>query len=304
MRLAKSALGCMSLIYYMHTMKCGGSSARKAIKDLNVTFTEISELNPNAETIIFLSLRKNKKIIVFGHIQDLPLPRPNAGESWEFYKQILFALYRDPDNQFIMPTRDPVNLVQSWLHYTETRVLGIINSSHDDVYNPISGRRKNDLAMLQRMSSVKQNCVVLSLGKIVIKGDSLKLRDQDEEENIILFAKHIIEKEKNLSPLLAMQWQLHRLEFLEVSRLVYGQTKYQLPLIPQQVIYYDLFSPCPKVPEMINQIIHPLFSSNLLNTRINSSRNPPKRLASDMPSVVEDLKSFFHGEYQIHKRAF
>lgn len=68
-----------------------------------------------------------------------------------------------------MPTRDPANIVQSWMRYTETRAIKILSGTQQD-HDKGRKREKNDLAMLFRLTSLKQVCLSLSLGKMNQQG--------------------------------------------------------------------------------------------------------------------------------------
>ena len=289
----------MAITYYMHPMKCGGSSVRRVLKELQIDYYETEELSPNENTLSLLDNCKSNDILVFGHIQDLPRPSKTDSNSASIRSKIIEILYGKC--QIIMPTRHPANLVQSWMHYCKTRAVKVLSNAQQD-HGKGTKRKSNDLAMLLRITSLKQDGLLLISGKIISTGKEIRLRDEDEEENIFRFTKHLLLKEKFYPPLLGLQYQLYRPIYRQIKESIYRAEKYILPEYPR-IIYYDSSSPSMLFGERIGQIIHPNFLSNLKATRVNFSQDPPIRLASTMPKILNFLEHIHYGENQIFKKS-
>ena len=289
----------MAITYYMHPMKCGGSSVRRVLKELQIDYYETEELSLTEKTLSLLRDSNNDNILIFGHIQDVPLPSEKEENSADIHAKIIEILYNKC--QIIMPTRHPANLVQSWMHYCKTRAIKLLSNTQQD-HGKGMKRKSNDLAMLLRVTSLKQDGVFLKSGKIRLTGNEICLGDEDEEENIVRFVKHLLLKEKFYPPLFGLQFQLYRPIYRQIKESIHRGDGYILPDYPQ-IIYYDCSSPSVLFDRKISQIIHPDFLSQLQATRVNVSQKPPARLASAMPKVLKFLEHLHYGENQIHNKS-
>ena len=102
-------------LFYLHPTKCGGVSVYACLNEMNVQFYFTHEIQLNEKHLELL--KSDKRIIVTGHIQNLPNPKTDAQKM--IMSEILKILYFKSD--LIMPTRNPSNLLQSWMHYSKTR---------------------------------------------------------------------------------------------------------------------------------------------------------------------------------------
>ena len=67
---------------------------------------------------MYQMLLDSKELIVFGHINYIP--NPVNDNEFAIRKLILRSIYNNFN--LIMPTRNPANLVQSWMHYDNKRI--------------------------------------------------------------------------------------------------------------------------------------------------------------------------------------
>ena len=75
----------MAITYYMHPMKCGGSSVRRVLKELQIDYYETEELSLTEKTLSLLRDCNNDNILIFGHIQDVPLPSEKEANSADIH---------------------------------------------------------------------------------------------------------------------------------------------------------------------------------------------------------------------------
>ena len=170
----------MNNVLYLHPAKCGGTSVLHCLSDMSIDFYLTSQLQLNHHTLEILN--SDKKVILAGHIQYLP--SAETDEQKIIKSDILKTLYFRSD--LIMPTRNPSNLLQSWMHYAKTRSNKILRDRVKGVAQ-IMGK---DGGMLFKMSALKQDCIVFSEdGKTAIgKGNEypcFKLKQEDEERNLL-----------------------------------------------------------------------------------------------------------------------
>ena len=205
----------MNNIFYLHPAKCGGQSVHACLKDTNVQSILTKEIQLN-ESILEL-LKSDEKTIVAGHIHYLPTAETD--EEKIIRREIMNILYFRSD--LIMPTRNPSNLLQSWMHYAKSRSTKILL---DRGKNKKQIKDK-DLHMLFKMSSLKQNCIVFSDDgkKSLGKGGEypyFKLKQADEEQNLLAFADFLWKNSSTLTQLCAMQFQLFALNWKKHKNLI------------------------------------------------------------------------------------
>ena len=138
-------------------------------------------------------LKSEERIIVSGHIDYLP--QPKTDDQIKIKSDILKILYLKSD--LIMPTRNPSNLLQSWMHYAKTRSNKIFLDNRNKRIKFFEGK---DSGMLYIMSALKQNCLLFSEDGKTITGKGsdyprIKLKEEDEESNLLALADFLMKGE-------------------------------------------------------------------------------------------------------------
>jgi len=288
-------------VFYLHPAKCGGTSVLHCLSDMSIDFYRTSQLQLNHHTLEILN--SDKKVIVAGHIDYLPIAETD--EQKIIKSEILKILYFRSD--LIMPTRNPSNLLQSWMHYAKTRSNKILRDRVKGVAQ-IMGK---DAGMLFMMSALKQDCIVFSEdGKTAIgKGNEhpcFKLKQEDEEQNLLAFADFLWNNSSDgfLSQLCAMQFQLFALNWKQHEDIMLRRKAVALkPPVSsdeRKVIYYDCESINSSHQLVLDQAICPGFSERLLKTRKNVSEDKSKVKGSYFDSVNRKLQKMIPGEWQIY----
>ena len=286
-------------LFYLHPTKCGGVSVYACLNEMNAQFYFTHEIQLNEKYLELL--KSDKRIIVTGHIQNLPNPKTDAQKI--IMSEILKILYFKSD--LIMPTRNPSNLLQSWMHYSKTRsnlLLQSVKPEDKAVW------RNNDKAMLYRMRPLRQNCVVFAEdGKTLRKSKDFPqfiLQEEDEEWNLLAFADFLKSEKFLLPQLCSMQLQLFATDWAEISKLTMSgkSVVHDLPSTSdkRKVIYYDCENIDSNHQLALDQAICPGFSERLLNTRKNVSEDKSQVKGSDFDSVNKKLQKMIPGEWQIY----
>ena len=295
------ATSALNNTFYLHPTKCGGQSVHACLKDTNVQSILTYEIQLN-ESILEL-LKSDEKTIVVGHID--ALPSAETDEQKIIMSEILKILYLKSD--LIMPTRNPSNLLQSWMHYSKTRSNKILQNL-DKSKNQIKGK---DAAMLFKMSALKQNCIVFSDDgkKAIGKGSEypyFKLKQEDEERNLLALADFLWNNisDGTLPQLCAMQFQLFAWNWKKhqdiMLRGMAVTLKPPMSSDERKVFYYDCESINSSHQLALDQAICPGFSERLLNTRKNVSEDKSKAKGSDFDSVNRKLQKLIPGEWHIY----
>jgi len=289
-------------LFYLHPFKCGGHSIHQCLKDMDVRFFYTRSLQLNQCTLDFLRNSHDRKI-VFGHINYLP--HAETDEQIKIKSEIAKTLYLAFD--LIMPTRNPSNLLQSWMHYSKTKSNKILQSLGTN-QKKIT---KKGGAMLWKMSALKQNCLVFSEnGKSLIrKGDDFpcfKLKEEDEEWNLLAFADFLRANGKStLAQLCSMQSQLFALDWVLLQNIILGGKSVNLDLPvscdKRSVIYYDCENIDQKHQVLLDQAVCSGFTERLLNTCKNASEGKSRNKGSNFDSVNKKLQRIVPGEWQIYE---
>ena len=268
---------------------------------MNVKFYFTHELRLNKHTLELL--KSVDRVIVCGHIHCLP--SAETDEQILIKSEILKILYLKSD--LIMPTRNPSNLMQSWMHYAKTRSNNILKNMDKDK-RIIEGK---DTSMLFKMSALKQNCIIFSEDgmSVIGKGNDFpcfKLKRDDEESNLLAFADFLwgSKADETLPQLCAMQFQLFACDWHRHKDMM--RRGKAVALNPptscdkRKVIYYDCENIDSNCQLALDQAVCPRFSERLLNTRQNASEDKNNIKGSDFNSVNIKLQSMVPGEWQIY----
>ena len=241
--------------------------------------------------------------MVSGHIHYVQ--RAETDEQISIKREILKVLYFKSD--LIMPTRNPSNLLQSWMHYTKTRSNKILQDM-DKSTNQIEGKNGG---MLLKMSALKQNCLRFSEGRktVIGKGNDFpyfKLKEEDEEWNLLAFADFLSGRSPHGTwhELCSMQLQLFAFNWkMYADAMRRGQAVALKPPASsdeRKVFYYDCENIHSSHQLVLDELVCPGFSKRLLNTRKNVSKDKSKVKGSDFDSVNRKLQKMIPGEWQIY----
>lgn len=288
-------------LFYLHPRKCGGTSVHTCLKEMGVKFCRTQELHLDRETLELLN--GDDRVIVFGHIDYLPPPKTD--DQIKIMSDILKILYYKSD--LIMPTRNPSNLLQSWMHYAKTRSNKILQD-RDQNTRKVKGK---DGGMLHKMSALKQNCLLFSEDGKTVTGKGrdyphFKLKEEDEEFNLLALADFLkANEELTLSQLCSMQVELFRLDWEKLLGAYKSNRTVKIGNLPmkssdRKILYYDCENIDSSHQYALDQMVRPGFSERLLNTRENVSESKSKKKGSDFDSVNRKLQNMIPAEWQIY----
>ena len=289
----------MNNLFYLHPRKCGGHSILKCLQGMGIKFLFTPQIRLDKQTIQLL--RSEERVIIFGHTDWIENAETN--EQINIKSDILKLLFWKSD--LIMPTRNPSNLLQSWMHYSKTRSNKILEKMSTS--NPkFQGK---DAGMLLSMSPLRQNCLVFSEdGASTRKGKDFpcfQLKEEDEELNLLAFVDFM--RERNIAQLCSMQAELFRIYWTKLMGLInQGQSpKLDLPVTNKErkVIYYDCENIDSRCQQLLDKAVRHGFSERLINTRENASENPSKKKGCEFEEVNAKLQEIAPGEWQIYAKS-
>ena len=195
--------GKVNNIFFLHPTKCGGNAAASALRETKLKILKTNFIRPNAEFLEIL--QTSCDLVVHGHIEDIQ--RPCSPEEFRFFRKIILVLYYEYN--LIMPTRNPANLIQSWMHYCKTRSNNALNRVAKDSEALVSAKESS---FMKRLSKLKQNSLIYNpSADVFVRGvdfPRISLLEEDEAENLIRFMNDLRESETSLPMLLPMQRQL------------------------------------------------------------------------------------------------
>ena len=299
----------MNNLFYLHPTKCGGTSVRQCLEDMDIKYRFISELQLIRSTLEYL--KSDQRVIVFGHIGYLP--SAETDEQRSIRSDISKILYFESD--LIMPVRNPSNLLQSWMHYAKTRSNQILSRVAGNC-DP-SKLMPKDLGMLSKMASLKQDAVDIGFNK---RGEINKfklssytpfvdLAEEDEEHNLLKYIDTMktLMNGSGINELNAMGFQLYAPFWRKIkAAILKGKAVSVAPpssSITRKIIYYD----CEKVElshqDLLDRAIRPGFGTRLINTRRNVSLNKNKKKGCEFNSVNDTLQNLFPSEWQIYEKS-
>ena len=270
---------------------------------MDVQFYHIRQLQLTHHTLKIL--KSDERVVVFGHTDFMQ--SAETDEQIAIKREILKILFFKSD--LIMPTRNPSNLLQSWMHYAKMRSNKILR----DMVEGTTLIKGTDGHMLFKMSALKQNCIIFSEdGKTAIgKGNEyphFKLKEEDEEYNLLAFADFLryklADNANTLPQLCSMQCQLFAYNWQKHADIMLrGKAVVLKPPISsdeRKVFYYDCESINPSHRLSLDQAVCPGFGERLLNTRKNVSEGKSLVKGSNFDLVNKKLQNMIPGEWQIY----
>ena len=289
----------MNNIFYLHTPKCGGTSIAKCIENLDIEHLFTHKIKLDQGTLN--SLKCKKGLISFGHVSHLG--RNRSGSDSLVYKQILSEMYNN--FSLIVPTREPANLIQSWMHYSKTRTNKLITRM---ISGEIPGNKftSHDVSMIQRTMCLKQHVLRKdSTGNLTLHGELVLLNECDEEENMHRFIDFLQSNRPHWGALMSMQSELMFPRIKGIYDAFEDSVNYSIAPPKSNknrfVFYYDSQNINSKTARFLDSVIHPNFSQELRSLRENSSLSKPSCLASEITSVTKRLKKIIPNEYAIYR---
>ncbi len=284
-------------IFYVHTPKCGGTSVSNALQSSKVNFIptsaiNINDINNEAYNLVIDPTSKNW--IVFGHSFHLITPLTKG--ALERQKKLLEILFFN--TQIILPTRHPVDLLRSWMHYYKTRVNNFISdnctSSNLEAINTLNPTSK----MGRFYSIISQLCP----NQDPIKGFILDVKY--EQDNLFGFFSLIL-KDENLVP----AWN-HTLSLLYPYRFqILEELRINKPItvdIDQFIestkpFIYDSQNISSLTREYLSSTISEQFYADLIKTKQNVSQGKRALKVTDLKSFNQFYNSRFNCEFKIYQ---
>ena len=280
----------------------------KCLKDLSVHHCATHELSLNQSTLDLL--KSDQRVVIFGHIGSIPAPKTD--EEVLIKKDIAKCLYFRSD--LIVPTRNPSNLLQSWMHYAVRRSNEVLLSLKDCLdFAKCTGK---DISMLGKIHPLGQNivrCKFNSKGKVIdIKLASVisevVLNHEDEEYNLMRFVRHLMHNVGGgIAQLNSMGVQLYALTWRDIKKAIReGKKVFVTPPVSsddRKIIYYDCEDIDLRSRSLLDKEICPGFSEALLKTRVNSSLKNSKKKGCEFDSVNAILRENFPSEWQIYAKS-
>ena len=279
----------------------------KCLRDLNVNHCCTHELFLNQSTLDLL--KSDQRVVIFGHIGSIPAPKTD--EQLLIKSDIAKCLYFRSD--LIVPTRNPSNLLQSWMHYAVRRSNEVLMRLKDNLdFTKCTGK---DISMLGKIHPLGQNivrCKYDSKGKIInIKLASVisevVLNHEDEEYNLMRFARHLMHNLDGIVQLNSMGGQLYAPTWRDIENAIReGKKVFVTPPVSsddRKIIYYDCEDIDLRSRSLLDKEICPGFSETLLKTRVNSSLKNSKKKGCEFDSVNAILRENFPSEWQIYAKS-
>jgi len=190
-------------LYYLHPAKCGGTSVKHCLNALGVNYLYTSNIVLTHE--MHEMLLDSKKLILFGHINYIP--DPVNDDEFLIKKLILKSIYSNFN--LIVPTRNPSNLVQSWMHYDNKRINDFFRDQAQ-----LKALPQKILSACSRILALKycSDKPRLCLSDLA-KGYRVELSQNDEEQNLMAYIKLLTRSTAEISQLASLQMQLMYLQW-------------------------------------------------------------------------------------------
>ena len=292
----------MNNVFYLHPRKCGGTSVRHALKSLNTNLLLTSELELT-ETCIS-KLERNEKVIVFGHLNQIQ--KPTNDQEMKIYTDIYKNLYGKFN--LIVPTRNPCNLVQSWMHFSVKRsvnALKMILKNKDEILS------ERTLGMLLRTSKLKQDGIIYNSESLEIERGSsfplIELKKADEIYNLLTFIDDAKRSEKSFSLLMSMTMELCAGQPSLIQDKFFSGEGIDIEPpetdVNRHVLYYDVENITLRSSRLLDRLIVKGFSEKLKNTQLNSSQTTGNTKASEFTEVEAELRNLCPSEWKIFERS-
>ena len=292
----------MKNVFYLHPRKCGGTSARHALQSLNVNLLLTSQIELTEACAS--KLESNEKVVVFGHLNQIQ--KPTNEQEMKIYTDIYMNLYGKFN--LIVPTRNPCNLIQSWMHFSAKRsvdALKIISKNKDEILS------ERTLGMLLRIAKLKQDGIIYNTESGGIKKGPgfplIELKQEDEISNLLLFIEDAKRCEKNFALLMPMTMELCAGQSSLIQEKFFSGEGIDIEPpetnINRHVLYYDVENITCRSSRILDKLIGLGFSENLKNTRLNSSQVADRVKASELKEVESEMRKLCPSEWKIFERS-
>ena len=298
----------MNNLFFLHPTKCGGQSVAQCLDDMNITYYPTHALLLNQSTLDLL--KSDQRVMVFGHIYKIPSPMTD--EQALLKSEILKLLYFHSD--MIMPTRNPSNLLQSWMHYSVLRSNQVLSKFAVDF--DIEKCTGKDLSMLAMVSELRQDIVKVKcnhrgrINQIRCSANSsqISLKPEDEEHNLLKLFDFLLNFSNDGSfKLNSMSVQLYAPCLSKIKKAIRERKKFSVKPPAsnnkRRVIYYDCEDIDSRRQYLLDDAVCPGFSARLLRTRMNASFKKSKNKGCDFESVNALLQKNIPSEWQIYAQS-
>ena len=200
----------------------------------------------------------------------------------------------------IMPTRNPANLVQSWMHYDNKR----INDFFRD-HTQVQPLPQKILSACTRILSLKYYSDKSRLRLCdLANGFRIELSKNDEEQNLMSYIKLLTRSTAEISQLASLQMQLMHLQWKSIKDCISKGKAYKIepPRTNEKrfVFYYDCENIQSTVSHSLDMFVDAGFSQALLSSRNNASKAADYPKAQNMNSISAYLKELVPNEWLIH----
>lgn len=284
----------------MHTPKCGGTSISRALKESSIAYIPTSSINVNKNSqACKLILSPDTNWLVFGH--SFHIPEPLTQEAKIKYLKIISILYSD--TRILMPTRHPVQLMRSWMHYYKTRINQFIQSEcSDSNYSPLDRLPKfSKLGRFHHIISQVCNSRYPSSPQI-----GFVLEAKDEQENLSNFLRAIL-FEKGLTPAWSHTLQLfypHREQILsKLKRNIPFTLDLSSLLSDNRLFLYDSQVYSSIAVDQLTSHFGVTFVTRLLKLSENKSQLKNPFQTSNLHSFSATYSRLFPCEFQIYNKS-
>lgn len=281
-------------IYYLHPAKCGGTAVEHCLNTLEVKYLYTSNIALTHDMLQILL--DSKKLILFGHINYIPDPLNN--DESVIKKLILRSIYSDFN--LIMPTRNPANLVQSWMHYDNKRINDFFRDNRQVQVLPEKILSACSRILALKYISDKPRLRISDLSN----GSRIELDKNDEEQNLMFYINLLTRSTAEISQLASMEMQLMYLQWKTIKDCIRKGKAYGItpPRSNNKrfVFYYDCENITSSVSHTLDMFVDSRFSQALLTNRCNSSKAADYPKAQNINSVSEYLKELVPNEWFIH----
>lgn len=289
-------------IFFMHTPKCGGTSVEKALIDSNIDFISTRDIDLNLNNGNFRKIIESETDdwLVFGQTSDI---RNGNDEDSTRLRELLINRLHNSSSQIILPAREPVQLIRSWLHDNKTRANKYILNKSASKTIAIEQKLK-PIEKLKVKEYIKTLCKICDCSSIPKEG--FKLDPIQEEENLIKYMKVIMGYEYKI-PAWSHTLQLFYNRRFDIIKMIKSDRLLRLKIDKDvnsgRIFIYDSEHYSASCKEKLNILLSKEFTEFLISTRANISSDKVRIETKMLARFEEYYKKKFMCEYDIYKHA-
>ncbi len=279
-------------IFYIHNHKCGGTSIKKSLNSSRINHISCRDidLESNSDAYNLLIKRKNYDWILFGHPGSWRRCKDD-NKLQEFYE----IIYNKA--QIIFPSRHPVYLLRSFMHYYKTRVNELIR------YRSVNSR-----SYMKILESDKKLVFMIQAILFITEEEKLSFEEcylDSNKESFYLsrFLKFIQKNSESLIPAWTQTRNLLFPQKEEIIKLIKSKTEFSMSLAEEidseRLFIYDSQKYSNYTRERLADYFGASFMNSLASLQENKSQSKESIELNLLSSFDQEYRDFFKCEYDI-----